>query len=76
MKKVSFLVLAALYNVVAMAQDGASSTSVDVNLKGDGGSSFPWMWVVGGLVFVLLLVALLGRGGSRRVVEKKTIVRD
>ena len=77
MKKVSFLVLAALYNAAAQAQDGGSSTNVDVNLKGDGGSGNYWMWIVGAIVFILLLVALLrGRGGSNTVVEKKTIVRD
>ena len=34
---------------------------VDINAKDSG---FPWIWVVGAAVFVLLLVALM-RGGSR-----------
>ena len=73
MKQMSLLVLAALYNVAAMAQDGGA-TSVDVNLKGDSGGGFSWVWIVGIIVFVVLLIALLGRGGTDRVVEKRTTV--
>ena len=44
------------------------SAEVDVNInKGGGGNWYaqPWVWIVGGALFILLLVALL-RGGSRR----------
>ena len=46
-----------------------SDGTVDVNIKTDSGGSFigsPWVWVVGAAVFILLLVALLRGGGSRR----------
>ncbi|HUC80631.1 MAG TPA: hypothetical protein VMR70_06920 [Flavisolibacter sp.] len=77
MKRIYFLILAAFANVMAMAQEGGT-TNVDVNLKTDGDvAGFPWLWVVGGVVFVLLLVALLSGGrGSDRVIEKKTIVKE
>lgn len=77
MKRIYFLILAAFVSAVAMAQEGGT-TKVDVNLKGDGDAAgFPWLWVVGGVVFVLLLVALLsGRGGSDRIVEKRTVVKE
>ncbi|WP_121353686.1 hypothetical protein [Flavisolibacter nicotianae] len=77
MKRLSFLVLSALMSVMAMAQNGGADVNVDITKSGGGGSSFPWLWVIGGLVFVVLLVALLSGGGStNRVVEKKTIIRD
>lgn len=40
---------------------------VDINTKGDDASGFfaqPWVWIVGGAVFILLLVALL-RGNKK-----------
>jgi len=77
MKRIYFLILSAFISAMAMAQDGGT-TNVDVNLKGDGGvAAFPWLWVIGGIVFVLLLVALLSGGrGTDRVVHKKTIIKE
>lgn len=75
MKRIYFLLLAAFCSVMAFAQE-ATTTNVDVNLKGDGGGGFPWLWVVGGLVFVVLLVSLLSGRGSDRVVHKKTIIKE
>jgi len=79
MKRIYFLILLAFTSAMALAQEGGGTTNVDVNLKTDGGGAagFPWLWVVGGIVFILLLVALLSGGrGSDRVVHKKTIVRE
>jgi len=77
MKRIYFLVLSAFFSVAAMAQDGGT-TKVDVNLNtNNNASSFPWLWVIGGVVFVLLLVALLSGGKGRdRVIEKKTIIKE
>lgn len=49
---------------VAFAQD----KKVDVNITTDKGGDWyaqPWVWIVGGAVFLLLLVALL-RGNSNK----------
>ena len=48
------------------AQDGGT-TKVDINVNKNGGNWYtqPWVWVVGGAVFLLLLVALL-RGGNNK----------
>lgn len=78
MKRIYFLLLTAFASLAAFAQDGGS-TKVDVNLGGESGASnIPWLWIIGGLVFVILLVALLNnRGGGRdRIVEKKTVIKD
>jgi hypothetical protein len=46
------------------AQD--KGVDIDVNLKKESQwYQQPWVWIIGGAVFILLLVALL-RGGSRR----------
>lgn len=62
--RISLLLFAAVTSVMAFAQD--KGVDIDVNVKKEGNwYSQPWVWVVGGAVFILLLVALL-RGGSRR----------
>ena len=69
----------AFVSVMAMAQNGGGGAdiNVDVTKSGDAGSSIPWLWIIGGIVFIVLLIALLGgRGGTDRVVEKKTIIRE
>lgn len=77
MKQIYFLILSALLSTVALAQNSSTDINVDIN-KGSSGGGFPWIWVVGALVFIVLLVALLsgGRGGSDRVIEKKTIIKE
>ena len=78
MKRISFLILSAFLSAVAIAQSGGhTDVNVDITKSGSGGGSFPWLWVVGAIVFIILLVALLGgRGGTDRVIEKKTIIRE
>ena len=78
MKRIYFLMFSALVSIMALAQDGGT-TKVDVNLDANNNSAagFPWLWVIGGVVFVLLLVALLSGGrGTDRVVHKKTIIKE
>jgi hypothetical protein len=64
--KLVVVLLLTISSVSAFAQD---TKAVDVNISTDnGGGGFftsPWVWIVGGAVFILLLVALM-RGGSRR----------
>ncbi|MDQ6814958.1 MAG: hypothetical protein M3040_14575 [Bacteroidota bacterium] len=53
-------------SVLVFAQDATKTVDVNIN-SGSGGGFFSntWVWVVGGAVFILLLVALL-RGGGRK----------
>ena len=63
-RSVSFLLMTMMLSVLAFAQD--KGVDVDINVKKD--SSWyeqPWIWIVGGAVFILLLVALL-KGGERK----------
>ncbi|OSZ81271.1 hypothetical protein CAP36_08560 [Chitinophagaceae bacterium IBVUCB2] len=36
----------------------------------------PWVWVVGGAVLLIILVALLRGGNSTKEVSRTTVVRD
>ncbi len=67
--KIMLSLVAGLASIAALAQDDTKKIEVDINTKGAGDSanSFfmqPWVWVVGGAIFILLLVALL-RGNRR-----------
>ncbi|MGE9312080.1 hypothetical protein ACLOAU_10550 [Niabella sp. CJ426] len=67
--KIMLSLVAVLVSIAALAQDDTKKIEVDINTKGAGDSanSFfmqPWVWVVGGAIFILLLVALL-RGNKR-----------
>ena len=58
------IIVLTFFNVLAFAQD--KGVDVDINVKKE--SSWyqnPIVWVIGGAVFILLLVALL-RGGERK----------
>ena len=52
-------------NAIAWAQD--KKVEVDINTDKGGGDWYtqPWVWIVGGAVFLLLLVALLRGGGNK-----------
>jgi hypothetical protein len=52
--------------MVALAQD-TKKLDIDINTKSEDSGFFmqPWVWVVGGAVFILLLIALL-RGNSNK----------
>ena len=67
--KIVLSLIAGLTSIAALAQDDTKKIEVDIDTKGagDGANSFfmqPWVWVVGGAIFILLLVALL-RGNKR-----------
>lgn len=85
MQKIFFSIGSLLLSVLVLAQE--KSADIDVDINKDGGNNFmssPWMWVAGGALFILLLVALTRGGGSRsstsgsgdRVTVTKTVERD
>ncbi len=64
LKSLLTVIIFSFCSMVAFAQDKGADINVNVN-KGGGGNWYaqPWVWIVGGAVFLLLLVALL-RGGN------------
>ena len=62
----SFFALLTLSFIQSIAWAQEKKLDVDVDVNKDGGNWYtqPWVWIVGGAVFLLLLVALL-RGGKK-----------
>jgi phosphoglycerol transferase MdoB-like AlkP superfamily enzyme len=77
------LVTAMLFQGIAMAQDSTvqtTQTNTNSTTSETTWTVQPWMWVVGGVVVLLILIALF-RGkststSSDRVVVTKTVERD
>ena len=65
--KMAFLMSALVLSFYSFAQD--KKVDVNINTKPDGGNSNffmqPWVWIVGGAVFILLLIALLRSNSSK-----------
>ncbi len=62
--KTMVLMFAMFSSVLAIAQEKTMDVDIDVNKGGDDWYKQPWVWIVGALVFILVLVAIL-RGGKR-----------
>jgi hypothetical protein len=67
--RLSLLMATFLFSCYIFAQD--KKVDIDINTKpnSDNGSSFfmqPWVWIVGGAVFILLLIALLRGNNSKK----------
>jgi hypothetical protein len=52
-----------LVTMLSFAQD--KQVDINVNTKKDNVWGQPWVWIVGGAVFILLLVAILRSGGRK-----------
>ncbi len=70
-KKVFNSVLLTVAALVLSFYSFAQDKKIDVTIgtKPDNGNSFfmqPWVWIVGGAVFILLLIALLRGSGSKK----------
>ena len=65
MSRIVLAIAASFLSLVCFAQDKSADVKVDINTnKGNNWYAQPWVWIVGGAVFILLLVALL-RGNNR-----------
>ena len=40
------------------------------------GSGVPWGWIIVGIIVIAIILALIGRGGSDRAVERREVERD
>ena len=63
-KSLAAILMLCFLQTIAFAQDKKIDVDISTD-KGGGGSWYaqPWVWIVGGAVFLLLLVALM-RGNS------------
>lgn len=64
-KKFVTIITLCFIGTALWAQDGGAD--VNVKITKDSGTWYtqPWVWIVGGAVFLLLLVALLRGGGNK-----------
>ncbi len=53
------------YATAIWAQDGGADVNIKVTKETTTWYAQPWVWVVGGAVFILILVALLRGGGKK-----------
>lgn len=65
-KALCALFMSSVMTIQAFAQDKGLDINVDIDKGDDNIFAKPWMWIVGGAVFILLLVALLRGGGSKK----------
>lgn len=65
LQKAGAVLLLSFFATVLWAQDGASGVNVKITKESTTWYAQPWVWVVGGAVFLLLLVALLRGGGNK-----------
>ena len=75
-QKFVLLVALCVMQFTAWSQDAVSHSSTTVTTKTN--NSFqvePWMWIVGGAVLLVILVALL-RGNSNKDVSRTTVIKN
>lgn len=63
-KKTAFLFMASVICFQSWAQEKAIDVTIKTENKNDGWYLQPWVWIAGGAVFILLLVAIVR--GSRK----------
>ena len=78
LKLVATVFAVVLFQGISFAQQtsgGESTSTTKVEITADTGNWFSdnWLWVVGVIVFIILLFALLGSGRSSR---RTTVVRE
>lgn len=64
-KKGMLFIPATLMAFQSWAQDKKVDVNIDVNKKGSDWYQQPWVWVVGGAVFIIILVAMLKGSGKK-----------
>ena len=67
-----------LIQTIVLGQDSGGSSTVTTTTHSETTTWYaqPWVWIVGGAVFILLLVALLRGNSSERVSVTKTTRTD
>ena len=64
LKKIAFLFMTSVISFQLLAQDKAIDVTISTENKNGSWYLQPWAWIVGGALFILLLVALV-RGNKK-----------
>ena len=73
------LLLFSCMQVLVWAQDDASSTTTTKTTRTTTETVWytqPWVWVVGGAVFLIILVALLKGSSTSNTESRTTVIKD
>lgn len=64
-KRIGLFISGLILSMLSFAQD--KKVDVNINTKGDDGNVFmqPWVWIVGGAVFLIIIVALLRNNSNK-----------
>ena len=85
MKKISFsfcykFLLAVAFSitqVMLLAQESSKVTTTTTTSTRTEWYTSPWVWVIGGAVFILILIALLrGNSSTNSEVTRTTVIKD
>ena len=62
-----------LLNGITFAQDSAASatTSTTTTSSSSTNTIQPWMWIVGGIIVLAIIIALVSRGSKEKIVVTK-----
>lgn len=63
--RVTLVMLFSFVSLLSFAQDKGLDVDINVNKENEWYQQ-PWVWIVGGAVFILLLVAILRSGSARK----------
>lgn len=63
--KSMFFITAVLLSIQTWAQDKGLDVDIDVNKKDSNWYQQPWVWILGGAIFILLLAAILRGSGKK-----------
>jgi hypothetical protein len=64
-KQTGFLLIAAIFSFQSWAQEKGVDVNITVDKKNSNWYQQPWVWIVGGAVFILLLVAIVRGSGKK-----------
>jgi hypothetical protein len=59
------MIMTTIIGIQSWAQDKGLDVNIDVNKKDSNWYQQPWVWIIGGAVFILLLVALFKGSGKK-----------
>lgn len=78
LKRPLAILMLCLFQTALLAQDTTSSSSSTKTTTTTTTTTWytqPWVWVLGGAIFILILFALM-RGNRSSTTEKTTVIRD
>jgi hypothetical protein len=77
-KAVLVILFLSLMQTLSLAQDGGGKTVTKTTTHTETQTWYlqPWAWVVGGAVFIIIIIALVRGGRSDRVTITKTSTTD